>query len=118
MPLHSPLTRAVWGKGYTGRNWRPLGRDRSEERMAKHSKRERERRAQETERVREIEGAWLRSLPAATAQAFAASVKAARERPPRERPADMAPGTQPRPPRPGHEPRPPKDAPRSGGRER
>jgi len=52
--------------------------------MAKHSKRERERRAQETERVREIEGAWLRSLPAATAQAFAASVKAARERPPRE----------------------------------
>jgi hypothetical protein len=86
--------------------------------MAKHSKRERERRAQETERVREIEGAWLRSLPAASAQAFAASVKAARERPPRERPADMAPGTLPRPPRPGHEPRPPKDAPRSGGRER
>jgi hypothetical protein len=77
--------------------------------MAKHSKRERERRAQETERVREIEGAWLKSLPAATAEAFAKSVKAARERGPSERQPDMAPGTQPRPPRPGHEPKPPKD---------
>jgi hypothetical protein len=81
--------------------------------MAKHSRVERERRAQETERVKEIEDAWMKSLPAATAEAFARSVKAARERPPRERPADMAKGTQPRPPRPGHEPRPPKEAARS-----
>jgi hypothetical protein len=77
--------------------------------MAKHSKQERERRARESERVKEIEDAWMKSLPAATAEAFARSVKAARERPPRERPADMAKGTLPRPPRPGHEPRPPKD---------
>jgi hypothetical protein len=73
--------------------------------MAKHSRRERERRAQETERVREIEAAWFGSLPAETAKAFTRSVEAARARPPAERPADMAPGTMPRPPRPGHEPR-------------
>jgi hypothetical protein len=84
--------------------------------MTKHSKHERERRAQETERVQEIEGAWLKSLPTATAQAFANSVKAARERPPRERPADMPKGTPPRPPRPGHEPRPPKEPGRDRGR--
>lgn len=77
--------------------------------MAKHSSRERERRAQETERVRQIEAAWMGSLPAATASEFARSVQAARERGPEERPADMAPGTPPRPPRPGHEPRPPKE---------
>ena len=77
--------------------------------MAKHSSRERERRAAETERVRQIEAAWLGGLPPATARAFEASVQAARERGPAERPADMAPGTPPRPPRPGHEPRPPKE---------
>ncbi len=77
--------------------------------MAKHSKREREQREAETERVRQIEAAWMGSLPAAAAKAFALSVQEARERAPRGRPADMAPGTQPRPPRPGHEPRPPKE---------
>ena len=55
--------------------------------MAKHSRRERERRAQETERVREIEAAWFGSLPAETAKAFTRSVEAARARPPAERPA-------------------------------
>ena len=77
--------------------------------MARHSKHERERRSAETERVKQIEAAWLGSLPAATAKAFAESVAAARARPPEERRPDMAPGTLPRPPRPGHEPKPPKE---------
>jgi hypothetical protein len=76
--------------------------------MSKHSARMRERRAAQTERMREIQGAWMRSLPAEAAEAFARSVQIARARPPEARP-DMAPGTPPRPPRPGHEPRPPKD---------
>ena len=83
--------------------------------MAKHSKARARTACPETERVKEIEDAWMKSLPAATAEAFARSVKAARERPPRERPADMAKGTLPRPPRPGHEPRPPKDTGRPSG---
>jgi hypothetical protein len=81
--------------------------------MTKHSRRERELRAAETERVKEIESAWVRSVPAEAAVAFAASVDAARARGPQERPPDMAPGTPPRPPRPGREPKPPKDAQRS-----
>ena len=56
--------------------------------MARHSKFERERRSAETERVKQIEAAWMGSLPTATAKAFAESVAVAR---------------------PGHEPRPPKD---------
>lgn len=85
--------------------------------MTKHSKRERERRAQENERVVQIEAAWRASVPSATAAAFARSVEAARERGPAPRQPDMAPGTAPRPPRPGHEPRPPKEParPRRGG---
>jgi hypothetical protein len=77
--------------------------------MAKHSRRERERRTAETERVKQVEAAWLGSLPPATAKAFAISVEAARSRAPQERAPDMAPGTPPRPPRPGREPKPPKE---------
>ncbi len=77
--------------------------------MARHSKFERERRSTETERVKQIEAAWLGSLPAATSKAFVESVAAARARPPEEKRPDMAPGTLPRPPRPGHETKPPKD---------
>jgi hypothetical protein len=77
--------------------------------MTKRSRHEREKRDAESQRLKEIETAWAGSVPAETAKAFAASVKAARERPPAEKPADMAPGTAPRPPRPGHEPRPPKE---------
>jgi hypothetical protein len=77
--------------------------------MTKHSRREREQRSAETERVKEIESAWARSVPAATAAVFAASVQAARERGPQEKPPDMAPGTRPNPPRPGREPKPPKE---------
>ena len=77
--------------------------------MARHSKHERERRRAETERVKQIEAAWLGSLPPAAAKAFAESVAAARARGPQEKRPDMAPGTPPRPPRPGHEPKPPKD---------
>ncbi len=78
--------------------------------MTKHSRNERERRTQETERVKQIEAAWMGSLPPETAKAFTLAVEAARARGPLPRQPDMAPGTAPRPPRPGHEPRPPKDA--------
>ncbi len=77
--------------------------------MTKHSKFENERRAAETTRTKEIEAAWLGSLPPETAKSFNTAVEAARARPPQERAPDMAPGTLPRPPRPGHEPRPPKE---------
>ena len=45
--------------------------------MARHSKFERERREAETERVKQIEAAWMGSLPTATAKAFAESVATA-----------------------------------------
>ena len=77
--------------------------------MARHSKFERERRTAETERVKQIEAAWMGSLPTAAAKAFSESVAAARARGPEPKRPDMAPGTAPRPPRPGHEPKPPKD---------
>jgi hypothetical protein len=85
--------------------------------MTKHSRRERERRTAESERVRQIETAWIGSIPPAQAKAFALEVEAARARGPEQRRPDMAPGTAPRPPRPGHEPKPPKDTerPRRGG---
>jgi len=77
--------------------------------VTKHSRQERTRRQLETERVKEIEAAWLGSLPAADRKAFAESVEAARARGPLPPPADMAPGTRPNPPRPGREPKPSKD---------
>ena len=77
--------------------------------MARHSKHERERRTAQTERVKQIEAAWLGSLPSPMVKAFAESVAVARARPPQEKRPDMAPGTLPRPPRPGHEPKPPKE---------
>lgn len=73
--------------------------------VTKHSRVERERRAAEGERVREIEAAWFGSLPKETAQAFTADVAAARARPPAPPAPNMPPGTAPHPPRPGHEPR-------------
>lgn len=75
--------------------------------MTKHSRYENERRAAETTRVKEIEAAWLGSLPKATAQTFELAVATARARPPRGRAPDMAPGTRPNPPK--HEPRPTKE---------
>jgi hypothetical protein len=57
----------------------------------------------------QIERAWRDAIPPAVAKEFAAQVAAARERGPRPKPPDMAPGTPPRPPRPGHEPKPKKD---------
>jgi hypothetical protein len=48
--------------------------------LARHSKFERERRQAETERVKQIEAAWMGSLPAAAAKAFAESVAVARAR--------------------------------------
>lgn len=76
--------------------------------MAKHSEFERKRRAEEAERVKEIERAWTASIPGPVAASFNATVRAAKERGPAVRQPDMAPGTAPRPPRPGHEPKPPK----------
>lgn len=76
--------------------------------MTKRSRREREQRERETERVREIEAAWVASIPPETARAFAVDVEAARSRGPEPRRPDMAPGTLPRPPRPGREPKEPK----------
>jgi hypothetical protein len=60
--------------------------------VARHSKYERERRSAETERVKQIEAAWMGSVPTATAKAFAESVAAARARGPEEKRPDMAPG--------------------------
>jgi hypothetical protein len=77
--------------------------------VAKHSKFEKARRTAETERVKQIEAAWVGSLTPAAAKAFNESVAAARARGPEEKRPDMAPGTAPRPPRPGHEPKAPKE---------
>ena len=81
--------------------------------MTKHSHYERERRAHDAERMKEVQAAWYASLPAATATAFSREVEAAMARGPQPRPPDMAPGTRPNPPRPGREPKPPKDEQRS-----
>ncbi len=72
--------------------------------MAKHSKYEKARRTAETERVKQIEAAWVGSLTPAATKSFNDSVAAARARGPEEKRPDMAPGTAPRPPRPGHAP--------------
>src|SRR4029078_2522618 len=83
--------------------------------VARNSKFERERRNAETERVKQIEEAWMGSLAAGNPKAFAESVAVARARGPEEKRPDMAPGTPPRPPRPGHEPQPPQhERPRRG----
>lgn len=84
--------------------------------MTKHSRVEREKRAAETARVKEIESAWVRSLSPEAATAFSNAVAAARARGPEQPKPDMAPGTAPRPPRPGHEPREPKEARDARGR--
>lgn len=87
--------------------------------MTKHSRREREQRATESERLLRIQAAWLAAMPPERARSFQLEVDAARARGPRQPPPDMAPGTLPNPPRPGHEPRPPKETnrpSRRGGR--
>ncbi len=77
--------------------------------MTKHSRSERERRANETIRVKEIEAAWLGSLTPEVAKSFNTAVAAARARGPLPPPEPMAPGTAPKPPRPGREPKPSKE---------
>jgi hypothetical protein len=77
--------------------------------VTKRSKYEQAQRKNETIRVKEIEAAWLGSLPSDRSKAFVAAVDAARSRPPTAPPENMAPGTRPNPPRPGHEPRVPKE---------
>ena len=78
--------------------------------MTKHSRREREQRANEAERVKRIEASWFAAMQPDRARSFQNEVEAARARGPRQPLPDMAPGTVPNPPRPGREPRPPKDA--------
>jgi len=75
--------------------------------VPKHSKFENERRAAQTARLKEIEAAWMGSVPKPVAEAFTTAVMAARSRPPAEPPPNMAPGTRPNPPK--HEPRPTKE---------
>ena len=77
--------------------------------MAKHSKYERERRALQTERVRQQESAWVSALPTEVMKAHTRNVEAARARGPLPPPPNQAPGTMPQPPRPGREPKPVKD---------
>src|SRR5882672_6314158 len=90
-PVRS-ITGVVCARAYNlpGRT-PPCRRTRMRGRMTKHSKRERERRAEETQRVREIESAWAGSVPPATAKAFAMEVEAALARGPEVRRPDMAP---------------------------
>lgn len=75
--------------------------------MAKHSKFENAKRAEQTARIKEIEQAWMGSVPKPQAQAFADAVAAARARGPQPPPENMPPGTKPNPPR--VEPRPTKE---------
>jgi hypothetical protein len=84
--------------------------------MTKRSAFERARRSADNSRVAEMQRIWVANVPTDVAAAFAARVRAAKERGPLPPPPDMAPGTPPRPPRPGHEPKPPKtdDRPRRG----
>jgi hypothetical protein len=77
--------------------------------MSKHSRFEREKRAAETDRARQVEAEWTSSLSPDAARAFAETVAAARARGPLPPPPDMAPGTPPRPPRAGLEPKATKD---------
>jgi hypothetical protein len=87
--------------------WLP-GNDHHEVEMTKRSRYEREQRAAQNDRARQITAEWERAVPPDRAAAFAAEVEAARNRGPLPRQPDMAPGTKPNPPRPGNEPRPPK----------
>ena len=82
--------------------------------MTKHSKRERDQRSRESDRMKEVEAAWTASVPADVAREFAAGVDAARARGPLPPPPDMAPGTLPNPPK--REPRaePKEERPRRG----
>jgi hypothetical protein len=76
--------------------------------MTKRSRHEREQRAAQNVRVKQITAEWERAISPERAAAFAQEVEAARARGPRPKQPDMAPGTMPNPPRAGHEPRPPK----------
>lgn len=81
--------------------------------MTKQSQFERAQRAAETDRMRQVEAAWVAAIPKAALEAFNAEVAAVHARGPMPKQPDMAPGTAPNPPRPGHEPKPKKDATRS-----
>ena len=67
--------------------------------MAKHSKFENERRSEQTTRMKEIEAAWMGSLPKPVAEAFVDAVAVARARPPQGPFPNMPPGTRPNPPK-------------------
>ena len=75
--------------------------------MTKRSRFEQDQRSAESDRIREIEAAWMSRLTPDEQGAFRREVQASLARVPEPRP-DMAPGTLPNPPRPGREPREPK----------
>jgi len=77
--------------------------------VTKHSRQEREQRAAETERMKQVGAAWYGSIPGDVAAAFSREVEANRARGPLPPRPDMAPGTMPNPPRPGREPKPTKE---------
>jgi hypothetical protein len=77
--------------------------------MVKRSRYEREQRAAQNERIKQISADWERAIPADRLADFTAGVEAARTRGPLPRKPDMAPGTKPNPPRPGNEPKPKKE---------
>ena len=77
--------------------------------MTKRSRHEREQRAVESERQKQITAAWHASTPPEVQQAFAREVEAVKARGPLPPRPDMAPGTLPNPPRPGREPKPVKE---------
>ncbi len=75
--------------------------------MTKRSRYERQQRAGEAERVKQIEAGWRAGMPADVAQALARDVELVRARGPLQPPPNQAPGTAPNPPRPGREPKAP-----------
>ncbi len=83
--------------------------------MTKRSRFEQAQRSIESDRIRDIEAAWLARLSPDQQGAFRREVQAAQARQPQPV-LDMPPGTLPNPPRPGREPREPKEA--SGRRSR
>jgi hypothetical protein len=71
----------------------------------KHSRFEREQRAAEDRRMREVADAWYGRVAPDEMASFRAAVAVAHARPVAEPRPNMAPGTLPNPPRPGREPR-------------
>ena len=77
--------------------------------MTKRSRYEREQRAAQNVRAKQITEEWERAIPPERLAAFNAEVAAAKARGPLPPKPLQAPGTLPNPPRPGNEPKPKKE---------